>query len=126
MTVRRVIASLPPLSALNLIVTQHLPEEGHFIKGGTQESSTCVPHLQKTDNSKQQDIHWLKRLGLSLVLLPGIPYSSSPRAESLVGTVPTLICPKPMVMVAAEVKPLMTGQEMKSSRNPGGQEGILS
>ena len=36
------------------------------------------------------------------------------------GTVPTLICPKPIVMLAAEVKPLMTGQEMKSSRNPVG------
>lgn len=29
-----------------------------------------------------------------------------------------MICPKLMVMAAAEVKPLMTGQEMKSSRNP--------
>lgn len=35
----------------------------------------------------------------------------------------TLICPKPMMMAAAEVKPLMTGQEMKSSRSPGQPRG---
>lgn len=38
----------------------------------------------------------------------------------------TLTCPKPMVMAAAEVKPLMTGQEMKSSTIPGGSRGALS
>lgn len=55
------------------------------------------------------------RTGLGCALRHG---NSSRRGRVQVDAGPTLICPKPMVMAAAEVKPLMTGQEIKSSRNP--------